>query len=123
MCRALCIACLYRFPVQSSASGLISYAQIKLFAEVYHSSACWHCQSVQLDMIQHRRWHMCYLCLHDLGLYSLRQLFCLCDLCRPWAIKYAEDEQLFFGDYAKAQVKLSELGSKWAPGAPYVLDI
>ncbi|DBB14327.1 TPA: hypothetical protein ACH3X3_004639 [Trebouxia sp. C0006] len=31
---------------------------------------------------------------------------------RPWAIKYAEDEKLFFGDYAKAQVKLSELGSK-----------
>ncbi|DBA66373.1 TPA: putative L-ascorbate peroxidase 7, chloroplastic [Trebouxia sp. C0005] len=42
---------------------------------------------------------------------------------KPWAIKYAEDEKLFFEDYAKAQVKLSELGSKWAPGAPYVLDI
>ena len=65
----------------------------------------------------------CYLCLRNLGSYSLRQLLCLCGLCRPWAIKYAEDEKLFFGDYAKAQVKLSELGSKWAPGAPYVLDI
>ena len=43
--------------------------------------------------------------------------------CRPWALKYAEDEQLFFSDYVKAHLKLSELGSEWAPGAPYTLDI
>lgn len=44
-------------------------------------------------------------------------------LCRPWALKYAEDEQLFFSDYVKAHLKLSELGSEWAPGAPYTFDI
>ena len=44
-------------------------------------------------------------------------------VCRPWALKYAEDEQLFFSDYVKAHLKLSELGSEWAPGAPYTLDI
>lgn len=123
MCRALCIACVYRCFVQSSASGLSDYAQVRMFAEVHHLSACWHCHCVHLDVTQHCHWHVCYLCLRNLHLYSLRQLLCLYGLCRPWAIKYAEDEKLFFGDYAKAQVKLSELGSKWAPGAPYLLDI
>lgn len=31
-------------------------------------------------------------------------------LCRPWALKYAKDEKAFFEDYAKAHVKLSEVG-------------
>ena len=31
-------------------------------------------------------------------------------LCRPFAMKYAEDQDAFFEDYAKAHVKLSELG-------------
>ena len=30
--------------------------------------------------------------------------------CRPFALKYAKDEKAFFEDYAKAHVKLSELG-------------
>lgn len=33
--------------------------------------------------------------------------------CRPYAEKYAEDEAAFFDDYAKAHVKLSELGVEW----------
>eukprot|EP00878_Enallax_costatus_P000648 GHUV01000754.1.p1 GENE.GHUV01000754.1~~GHUV01000754.1.p1 ORF type:complete len:315 (+),score=72.36 GHUV01000754.1:228-1172(+) len=32
---------------------------------------------------------------------------------RPYAEKYAEDEAAFFADYAKAHVKLSELGVQW----------
>ena len=39
-------------------------------------------------------------------------------VCRPWALNYAEDEQVFFSDYVKAHLKLSELGSEWAPEAP-----
>ena len=31
-------------------------------------------------------------------------------LRRPFAMKYAEDQDAFFEDYAKAHVKLSELG-------------
>lgn len=41
--------------------------------------------------------------------------------CRPFAEKYAEDEAAFFSDYAVAHAKLSELGVKWAPGAPVSL--
>lgn len=40
---------------------------------------------------------------------------------RPFAEKYAEDEAAFFSDYALAHAKLSELGVKWAPGAPVSL--
>lgn len=31
-----------------------------------------------------------------------------CD--RPYAMKYAEDQEAFFNDYTKAHLKLSELG-------------
>ena len=34
----------------------------------------------------------------------------LCRLRRPFAMKYAEDQDAFFEDYSKAHVKLSELG-------------
>eukprot|EP00877_Chromochloris_zofingiensis_P002171 jgi/Chrzof1/11955/Cz06g15270.t1 len=37
---------------------------------------------------------------------------------RPYAEKYAEDEQAFFQDYAVSHAKLSELGVKWDVGAP-----
>jgi L-ascorbate peroxidase len=42
--------------------------------------------------------------------------------CRPFAEKYAADESAFFSDYALAHAKLSELGVKWAPGAPVTLE-
>lgn len=42
--------------------------------------------------------------------------------CRPFAEKYAEDEAAFFADYAVAHAKLSELGVKWAPGAPVTIE-
>ena len=31
-------------------------------------------------------------------------------MCRPYAEKYADDQDLFFKDYAEAHIKLSELG-------------
>lgn len=37
---------------------------------------------------------------------------------KPFAEKYAVDQQAFFDDYASAHVKLSELGSKWEGGVP-----
>lgn len=40
---------------------------------------------------------------------------------RPFAEKYAEDAAAFFADYAAAHAKLSELGVKWAEGAPVTL--
>lgn len=36
-------------------------------------------------------------------------------LCRPYAEKYAADQDAFFADYAKAHAKLSELGVEWDP--------
>lgn len=42
-------------------------------------------------------------------------------LCREYALKYADDEKLFFDDYAKAHLKLSELGVKWET-EPFTLD-
>lgn len=33
---------------------------------------------------------------------------------RPYAMKYAEDQELFFKEYAEAHIKLSELGVEWA---------
>ena len=38
-----------------------------------------------------------------------------CDrrMCRPYAEKYAADQDLFFKDYVAAHLKLSELGVKW----------
>lgn len=41
---------------------------------------------------------------------------------RPFAEKYAADESAFFSDYALAHAKLSELGVKWAPGAPVTIE-
>ena len=35
--------------------------------------------------------------------------------CRPYAEKYAADQDAFFADYAKAHAKLSELGVDWDP--------
>ncbi len=35
--------------------------------------------------------------------------------CRPYAEKYAADQDAFFADYAKAHAKLSELGVDWNP--------
>lgn len=34
-------------------------------------------------------------------------------MCRPFAEKYAADQDLFFKDYVAAHLKLSELGVKW----------
>ena len=34
---------------------------------------------------------------------------------RPYAEKYAVDQDAFFEDYAKAHAKLSELGVEWDP--------
>ena len=34
---------------------------------------------------------------------------------RPYAEKYAADQDAFFADYAKAHAKLSELGADWDP--------
>ncbi len=34
---------------------------------------------------------------------------------RPYAEKYAADQDAFFEDYAKAHAKLSELGVEWDP--------
>jgi hypothetical protein len=36
-------------------------------------------------------------------------------LCRPYAEKYAADQDAFFADYAQAHKKLSELGVEWDP--------
>jgi L-ascorbate peroxidase len=40
---------------------------------------------------------------------------------RPFAEKYADDEKAFFEDYAKAHLKLSELGVEWVV-EPFALD-
>ena len=41
---------------------------------------------------------------------------------RPYAEKYADDQEAFFKDYAAAHKKLSENGAKWAEGGPVALD-
>ncbi len=40
---------------------------------------------------------------------------CACAHSRPYAEKYAADQDAFFADYAKAHAKLSELGVEWDP--------
>jgi hypothetical protein len=40
--------------------------------------------------------------------------------CRPYAEKYAEDQDAFFADYAASHAKLSELGVQWE-GEPVTL--
>ncbi|EFJ45232.1 L-ascorbate peroxidase [Volvox carteri f. nagariensis] len=40
---------------------------------------------------------------------------------RPYAEKYAADQEAFFADYALAQQKLSELGVEWDEGAPVTI--
>lgn len=40
---------------------------------------------------------------------------------RPFADKYAADQDSFFHDYALAHKKLSEQGSKWIEGSPVIL--
>jgi len=40
---------------------------------------------------------------------------------KPYAEKYAADQDAFFADYAQSHVKLSELGVKWVEGAPVTL--
>ncbi|KAF5837815.1 L-ascorbate peroxidase [Dunaliella salina] len=40
---------------------------------------------------------------------------------RPWAEKYAADQDAFFADYAVAHKKLSELGVEWEEGAPVTI--
>ncbi len=42
-------------------------------------------------------------------------------LCRPFAEKYAADQDAFFADYVASHLKLSELGVKW-DGEPYTLQ-
>lgn len=42
-----------------------------------------------------------------------------CD--RPFAEKYAADEEAFFADYAQAHAKLSELGVEWVEDAPVTI--
>lgn len=43
------------------------------------------------------------------------KLIVWCHCCRPYAEKYAESQDAFFEDYAKAHLKLSELGVQWDP--------
>lgn len=38
---------------------------------------------------------------------------CSSSYCRPYALKYAEDQDLFFKEYAEAHLKLSELGMQF----------
>ena len=40
---------------------------------------------------------------------------------RPYAEKYAVDQDAFFADYVEAHLRLSEQGVKWAEGAPVEL--
>ncbi|GIL58275.1 hypothetical protein Vafri_13357 [Volvox africanus] len=40
---------------------------------------------------------------------------------RPFAEKYAADQEAFFADYALAHQKLSELGVEWEEGAPVTI--
>lgn len=37
---------------------------------------------------------------------------------KPYAEKYAADQEAFFQDYVESHLKLSELGVKWADGKP-----
>ncbi len=37
---------------------------------------------------------------------------------RPYAEKYAADQDAFFADYAESHKKLSELGVEWEEGGP-----
>lgn len=41
-----------------------------------------------------------------------------CVFVRPYAEKYATDQDAFFADYSQSHVKLSELGVQWAEGGP-----
>ena len=41
---------------------------------------------------------------------------------RPYAEKYADDQDAFFKDYAAAHKKLSENGASWVEGGPVSLD-
>lgn len=41
---------------------------------------------------------------------------------RPYAEKYAEDQNVFFSDYSESHVKLSEAGAKFVDDAPVVLS-
>jgi L-ascorbate peroxidase len=41
---------------------------------------------------------------------------------RPYAEKYAADQDAFFKDYVESHLKLSELGVEWLPGAPFTLN-
>ncbi|MEW5316007.1 MAG: hypothetical protein WDW38_007400 [Sanguina aurantia] len=43
------------------------------------------------------------------------------DSFRPFAEKYAADEEAFFADYAQAHAKLSELGVEWVEDAPVTI--
>ena len=38
-----------------------------------------------------------------------------CPEFRPYLLKYADDNEAFFEDYAKAHKKMSELGSQFSP--------
>lgn len=40
---------------------------------------------------------------------------------RPYAEKYAADQDLFFKDYTQAHLKLSELGVEWEEN-PFTFD-
>lgn len=41
---------------------------------------------------------------------------------KPYAEKYAVDQDVFFKEYAESHVKLSELGAQFVSGGPIVLD-
>ena len=41
---------------------------------------------------------------------------------RPFAEKYAADQEAFFVDYALAHKKLAENGAKWGVGGPVALQ-
>jgi hypothetical protein len=42
--------------------------------------------------------------------------------CRPYAMKYADDQELFFKEYAEAHIKLSELGES-SSSSPNYFDL
>lgn len=47
---------------------------------------------------------------------------CSAPSSRPFAEKYAADQEAFFVDYALAHKKLSENGAKWGEGGPVALQ-
>lgn len=64
------------------------------------------------------------ICAVKMPSVGFSSLFNSCDSadCRPYAEKYAEDQNVFFSDYSESHVKLSEAGAKFVDDAPVVLS-